>query len=277
MEAVHRNAGIELMWYFLMYKAVRQRWKKFWASIALLSVDVILILVLFAISLVGFIWIAKYVFLDDKTAFDDAAFEYLRQTVSDRTTAVMNFFTLLGKHQFLIPAHIVLIGWFLFIRRHRWYSIKVPVIGVSSGLIMLFLKDIFQRERPLIPLLEPVGGLSFPSGHALCSMTFFGLLIYFTWRHVKNPALKYGLTFLLALTILMIGFSRVYLRVHHASDVLAGFAFGLIWLVLSLKLLGMMENQARKKVAPVVGYGEAPTVQSNVNEQSAVKRPLSPE
>lgn len=254
-----------------MYRAVKQTWKKFWASMALLSVDVLIILVLFIVSLIGFIWIAKYVFLDDKTEFDDNAFAFLQGWVSDLNTDIMNFFTFLGKHEFLVPAHIVLIGWFLFIRRHRWYSIKVPVIGISSGLVMIFLKDVFQRQRPLIPLLEPVGGLSFPSGHALCSMTFFGLLIYFVWRHVKHDWLKYTLTFVLSITIIMIGLSRVYLRVHHASDVLAGFAFGLIWLVLSIKILMRIETQTRRKVAPVVGYGEAPTLQANVQEGTALK------
>ena len=247
-----------------MYRAAKKTLSKFWASMALVSLDVLIILVLFVVSLIGFIWIAKYVFLDDKTAFDDNAFGFLQGWVSDMNTNIMNFFTFLGKHQFLVPAHIVLIGWFLFIRRHRWYSIKVPVIGISSGLIMIFLKDVFQRQRPLIPLLEPVGGLSFPSGHALCSMTFFGLLIYFVWRHAKIAWLKYTLTFILAVTIIMIGLSRVYLRVHHASDVLAGFAFGLIWLVLSLKILKGIENKTKEKVAPVVGFGEAPTLQANV-------------
>ncbi len=254
-----------------MYREVKQTWKKFWASLALLSVDVLIILVLFIVSLIAFIWIAKYVFLDDKTAFDDNAFAYLQNWVSDGTTTIMNAFTLLGKIEFLIPAHIVLIGWFLFIRRHRWYSIKVPVIGVSSGLIMFFMKNVFQRERPLIPLLEPAGGLSFPSGHALCSMTFFGLLIYFAWRHTKNIYLRYTLVILLSFTILMIGLSRVYLRVHHASDVIAGFAFGLIWLVLSLKILQGMEDRTKRKIAPVVGYGEAPTVEANLESTTNAK------
>lgn len=254
-----------------MYREVKQTWKKFWASLALLSIDVIIILVLFIVSLIAFIWIAKYVFLDDKTTFDDNAFAFLQNWVSDSTTNIMNAFTLLGKIEFLIPAHIVLIGWFLFIRRHRWYSIKVPVIGVSSGLIMFFMKNVFQRERPLIPLLEPAGGLSFPSGHALCSMTFFGLLIYFVWRHAKNLYVKWLLIFTLSFTIFMIGLSRVYLRVHHASDVIAGFAFGLIWLVLSLKILKGIENRTKAKVAPVVGYGEAPTVEANVELNTPLK------
>jgi undecaprenyl-diphosphatase len=252
-----------------MYRQVKNKWRKFWASLALLSVDVALILALFLVSLVAFVWTAKYVFLDDKTAFDDAAFEFLNSWVSNVNTNVMNGFTLLGKVQFLIPANLLLTAWFLFVRKHKWYTIKVPVIGLSSGLIMVGLKHLFGRERPLIPLLEPVGGLSFPSGHALCSMTFFGLLIYFALKRIKNIYWRITVVAILSFTILMIGLSRVYLRVHHASDVLAGFALGFIWLVISLKILKGVENYSRRKVAPKVGYGDVPTVQSGVESRTA--------
>lgn len=252
-----------------MYRQAKNTWKKFWASLALLSVDVIVILALFLVSLIAFVWIAKYVFLDDKTAFDDAAFDFLNNWVSNVNTDVMNGFTLLGKVQFLIPANLLLTAWFLFVRKHKWYTIKVPVIGLSSGLVMVGLKHLFGRERPLIPLLEPVGGLSFPSGHALCSMTFFGLLIYFTWKRIKNVYWRVAVAVLLSFIIFMIGLSRVYLRVHHASDVLAGFALGIIWLVISLKLLKRIETYSMRKVAPKVGYGNVPTVQSSVEASAA--------
>jgi membrane-associated phospholipid phosphatase len=260
---------MELIAKMVMYRVAKNTWKKFWASLALLSVDVAIILVLFFASLVAFVWIAKYIFLDDKTAFDDAAFATLSSWVSNVNTGVMEAFTFLGQVQFLAPAHLLLTAWFLFVRKHRWYTIKVPVIGLSSGLLMLGLKDLFDRPRPLTPLLEPVAGLSFPSGHALCSMTFFGLLIYFAWKHVRNVYWRVAVTFLLGCTICMIGLSRVYLRVHHASDVIAGFALGIIWLVISLKMLKAIENYSRKKVAPKVGYGDAPTVQAKVEAGTA--------
>jgi undecaprenyl-diphosphatase len=252
-----------------MYREVKTTWKKFWASLALLSLDVLIILVLFFAALVAFVWIAKYVFLDDKTAFDDAAFATLSSWVSNVNTNVMEGFTFLGKVQFLAPAHLLLTAWFLFVRKHKWYTIKVPVIGLSSGLLMLGLKDLFDRPRPLTPLLEPVAGLSFPSGHALCSMTFFGLLIYFSWKRIKNIYLRVTVTLVLCGIIFMIGLSRVYLRVHHASDVIAGFALGIIWLVISLKMLKVMENYSKRKVAPKVGFGEVPTVQSKVEGSAA--------
>lgn len=248
-----------------MFRRITNKWRKFWASLALLSVDVAIILVLFFASLVAFVWMAKYIFLDHKTAFDDKAFRWLSGLVSNVNTEVMEGFTFLGKVQFLAPAHLLLTAWFLFVRKHKWYTIKVPVIGLSSGLLMLGLKDLFDRPRPLTPLLEPVAGLSFPSGHALCSMTFFGLLIYFAWRRIKNIYWRVTVAALLLAIVFMIGLSRVYLRVHHASDVIAGFALGIIWLVISLKVLRQVEKYSARKVAPKVGYGEVPTVQASVS------------
>jgi undecaprenyl-diphosphatase len=164
----------------------------------------------------------------------------------------MLFFTALGKHTFLIPANIALIIIFLFIKQHRWYSIKVPAIGLSSLALMFLLKNIFGRHRPDIPLLEEARGLSFPSGHALMSVTFYGLLIYIVWKMVKRKWLKWTLVILLALLINVIGFSRIYLRVHYASDVLAGFATGFLWLVFSIWALNRIEKFSNKKVDPVV-------------------------
>lgn len=192
------------------------------------------------------------IFKDKKQAFDEHAFDFLSKYVSDVNTDVMQVFTFLGTHTFLIPANLALVAWFLFIKKHRWYSIKVPVVALSSLLLMFSLKFIFHRDRPLSPLLEVAKGYSFPSGHALMSITFYGLLIFLVWQIEKSALLKWLLTILLVLLIISIGISRVYLRVHYASDVLAGFCVGLMWLFLSLWILKKIENYSRKKVDPVV-------------------------
>ena len=158
----------------------------------------------------------------------------------------------MAQHTFLIPANLILVTYFLFIKKHRWYSIKVPVVALSSLLLMFCLKFIFHRDRPLTPLLEAAKGYSFPSGHALMSITFYGLLIFLVWQNEKMHWLKWMLTILLVLLIIFIGISRVYLRVHYASDVLAGFCVGLMWLLLSLWVLRKIETYSRKKVDPVL-------------------------
>jgi len=240
-----------------MIRYVRRGIKKAYAAIALLSVEIIILLSVFSVALFAFISIAKMIFKEKKEAFDQHAFSFLASRVSDINTNVMQVFTFLGTHTFLIPANLILVAYFLFIKRHRWYSIKVPVVALSSLLLMFILKTIFHRDRPLTPLLEAARGYSFPSGHATMSITFYGLMIFLVWQTQKSSLVKWTLTVLLVLLINFIGVSRVYLRVHYASDVLAGFCVGLMWLLLSLWILNKIETFSRRKVDPVVEH--APT------------------
>jgi membrane-associated phospholipid phosphatase len=235
-----------------MIRHISRRVKKFWASAALLSVEMIAVLSIFMIALVAFVYLVRRVFVLGNNAFDQKVFDYLQNYVTPMNNKIMTVFTYLGKHEFLIPANLVLIAYFLFIKKHRWYSIKVPAIALSSLALMFILKNLFGRERPLIPLLAPAKGLSFPSGHALMSMTFYGLLIYITYQSVKNMTVKWTLITLLFFLIFMIGFSRVYLRVHYTSDVLAGFAMGWLWIVVSLKVLRKIEKQGKETIQPVI-------------------------
>jgi len=105
-----------------------------------------------------------------------------------------------------------------------------------------------------MPLLEPARGLSFPSGHAMSSVTFFGLLIYYVYRKQKNPGLRFLFICMLVALILMIGLSRVYLRVHYASDVLAGFCAGIIWLIIAIWVLRKIEFYSKKELNKVVEH-----------------------
>jgi membrane-associated phospholipid phosphatase len=235
-----------------MIKVVSKKIKKLFAGLTLFSLEIVILLIIFCGALAAFIFIAQMIFKDNKTGFDLAAFNILAGFVSDINTNVMQVFTFLGTHTFLIPANLILIAWFLFVKKRRWYSINIPVISLSSLLLMFSLKYIFQRERPVTPLLQQAHGYSFPSGHALMSFTFYGLLIYLVWLNIKHIWLKWLLITTLSLLIFVIGLSRVYLRVHYASDVIAGYCIGLMWLLLSLWVLKKVERFSRKKVDPVI-------------------------
>lgn len=222
------------------------------ASLALLSVELIIVLSLFICALIGFVLIAYRIFNLQNDQFDFLVFDKVAVLVSEPFTRFMQIITFLGNHKFLIPANLMLIVYFLFIKKHRWYSIKIPVIAIGGVLLMFILKQLFNRSRPLVPLLEPVQGLSFPSGHALMSLSFYGLLIFLTWENVRNRVLKWILIILFLLLIILIGFSRIYLRLHYFSDVVAGFAAGIIWLSLSIWVLRRIERFSRKEIDPVV-------------------------
>ncbi len=117
---------------------------------------------------------------------------------------------------------------------------------------MSLLKLIFKRPRPDIPLVDAARGLSFPSGHATMSCTFYGLLIYMVYKNVENKIARWLLISFLFMVIVMIGSSRVYLNVHYATDVIAGYCLGLMWLVLSIYILQKIELYSKRKINPVV-------------------------
>jgi len=174
--------------------------------------------------------------------FDMLIFDKIKPGISTVNNKIMLFITFLGKHQFLIPANLILIFYFLLVKKQTWFSIRVITIAISSLVLMLLLKQLFQRKRPLSPLLKAAKGLSFPSGHAIMAVTFYGLLIYILQHSISIDWLKLLLTILVIILIILIGFSRIYLRVHYASDVAAGFIIGLLWLLLSLAVLKWLEG-----------------------------------
>lgn len=226
--------------------------KKNLAGAALLSFELIVVLILFIASLIIFsILVYRVLHLKDEQ-FDLLVFDKISVLVNGNTTSFMQFITFLGNAYFLIPANVLLAVYFLFVKKHKWYSVKVPVIAIGGVLLMTLMKQFFNRPRPLTPLLEPVEGLSFPSGHSLMSVVFYGLLIFLVSENVENRSRKWLLILLLAALILLIGFSRIYFRLHYFSDVIAGFAAGIIWLSLSIFTIRRIEQYSSKSIDPDV-------------------------
>lgn len=231
-----------------MIRKVRTQIGKVWAALALLSVEVIIVSLLFLAAMFGFAYLVDRVFVLDNYDIDERMFTFMTQFVSETNNNIMLFITYLGTHYFLIPANLILIVYFLFIRPHKWHSIRIPAIAISSLLLMFLLKQIFGRARPLVPLLNEAKGMSFPSGHALMSVTFYGLIIYMIWLTRERLALKIVMSAVLGMLVLFIGLSRIYLRVHYTSDVIAGFCMGFLWLVISIWVAKRVENYSKKKV-----------------------------
>lgn len=115
-----------------------------------------------------------------------------------------------------------------------------PGLCVTLNLFLVILlnqllKNIVQRPRPDGFRLVAASGYSFPSGHSMVSMAFFGLIIWLVWHQAKDRRARIAICSAFALVIILIGISRIYLGVHYASDVLAGFCVSLLWLVFYTK------------------------------------------
>lgn len=114
-----------------------------------------------------------------------------------------------------------------------WLSMGVIIIAVIANPL---LKLFFTRERPLLQHLVVETSYSFPSGHATASMIFYGSLILLVPLFVQTKAWCISLQGLLALFILFIGISRIYLGVHFPSDILGGYCESLTWLLFTYPL-----------------------------------------
>lgn len=213
--------------------------KKPWYSIFTIE---LLFLFLLLFALIIFIYATRMAFILQDAGFDERVFNAIKPYINPGMTRFMQFITFLGKHTLLIPLNFVLIAFFIY-RKERWFATRIAVLSLSSLLLMFILKFYFQRERPLLPVIGEAKGFSFPSGHALISVVFYGLFIHMIWHEVKIKWLRILLVIILAFLIILIAFSRIYLRVHYASDVIAGLAVGFIWLVLSLNFVQRIEKK----------------------------------
>lgn len=185
------------------------------------------ILLAAALLLAGIL--AWVVFVYGRNSFDQKIFSLIAPTITENRTRIMRFISFLAKHTFLIPLIFLLFTWFL-IKKNKWMAIRTASVLLSSLLVMSILKRLIQRQRPPDPLVEGITNYSFPSGHAFMSVAFYGLLIWFASVYISNKWTRRLVIAFLLLVIASIGFSRIYLRVHYATDVIAGICIGFVWL-----------------------------------------------
>lgn len=133
----------------------------------------------------------------------------------------------------------IIIAFFLFIQKYKREAVTFAVSMLAGGAFMYLVKEIVQRARPENALILESSS-SFPSGHALISLIFFGFLTYLALKNIKSKTYKTILSIVLIMIILFIGASRLILNVHWFSDVLAGWLLGL-----SI-LLGVISAEKRR-------------------------------
>jgi membrane-associated phospholipid phosphatase len=209
--------------------------------------------IFFISGLLVFFFMLWLVFYYRNSTFDSTIFAAISPHISGAGTRFMKSVSFLGSHKFLIPANFILIALFM-LKKNKRAAIRAGVVALSSLGLMSLLKRLFQRHRPADPLVDGITNFSFPSGHAFMSVAFYGLLCCWVWFSVHNKRQKNMAIAILFLLILIIGFSRIYLRVHYATDVLAGFAAGTAWLLFSFYLSGYLLNKGKHGGKNIIDY-----------------------
>ena len=185
------------------------------------------------VCLVGFLALAEDVYNHDLMRGDIIGYNFIsRYLINDTITPIMKGITWIGSAPALISIALILLA--LIKNKKTGLAIFLNLIIVS--VLNQILKFILQRPRPTEYRIVNESGYSFPSGHSMISMAFYGFLIYLIYKNIKNKYLKWTLIVLLSLLILGIGVSRIYLGVHYTSDVLAGFLISISYLVIYIKI-----------------------------------------
>ena len=148
-------------------------------------------------------------------------------------TIFMKAITNLGSALVLISISILS---FIFIKNKK-FSLCIFLNLIFITISNQALKFVVQRPRPKGYRLIAESGYSFPSGHSMISMAFYGFLIYLAYAYIKNKNLKWTICIALSLLILLIGTSRIYLGVHYASDVIGGFLISISYLIIYIKII----------------------------------------
>ena len=203
--------------------------------IAEIELKTFLVSLLFIISIFVFGYIAHEIVGENETAFDEKAFHFFAGFNSPGFITINRILTFFGASYFSISAYIILLT-ILFLSGRKTDGINIAIIAVTSTALMFGLKEFFHRKRPDLPLIRTLDNFSFPSGHALSSFIFCSVLVYLVWKGGLHIAWKWVLSVLLILFSVSIGISRIVLRYHYASDVIAGFCLALAWVIFSLWL-----------------------------------------
>jgi membrane protein DedA with SNARE-associated domain/membrane-associated phospholipid phosphatase len=172
---------------------------------------------------------------DPLTQFDLTIAHGFHRRVSPMGVALAKGMSLLGSPDFIAAWGLVVVGLLLVRRQYLLLGGWVAALA-AGGLLDVALKMVFHRT-------EPTWGWSFPSGHAMGSLVAYGMLAYLLVRKARRRRQRLGIIAGAALLIASIGLSRMYLGVHYFSDVIGGYAAGVVWLAACISGLEIVRRR----------------------------------
>lgn len=170
----------------------------------------------------------------DKMVYEDFIFKIR----NDDLTMVLKIITSLSNPLFLIVLSVVIFFLIKSKKEKGYFVFNICFITLINQL----LKYLIIRPRPSLNVLIQENGYSFPSGHAMASVAFYGYLIHLLWQSKWSKTYKYIGTVILIVLILAICFSRIYLGAHYTSDIIAGICLSLIHLIIYISILKKKES-----------------------------------
>lgn len=184
--------------------------------------------------------------------YDEQITNYVISFREAKLTQYFIFVTRVGDFYGYVTVVGILTLMSIYVFKSWKYTIQIVLVLILSAVSNLILKRFVDRARPGIEHMVSVETLSYPSGHAMSAMAFYGFLIYLFYRFKMNIFIKIGLILILVILIASIGLSRIYLGVHFPSDIAGGYIAGFIWVVFCILLFNLIEVFRRDPRTPAV-------------------------
>ncbi len=185
------------------------------------------------LSFAIFIVLSILVLTRNDIHIDSTIYGFISKYISNNLTNNVKLLTNLGSALIVISVVIIVLIFY----KNKRYGLFMSINLITITIFQLILKSIFTRSRPIdINLIEETG-YSFPSGHSLTVMAFYGFIIYLIYISKLNKKSKILYISLFSLIIFVVGFSRVYLGVHFFTDVIGAFTFALSYLIIYTQVI----------------------------------------
>ena len=204
-------------------------------------------LALSILMLTAFVALARQtLFANTMDLFDNTVIWVVRYFASHKVDRVMIFITDMGfgmKYLMIVATTFLLLSY-----KRRWREVEGLGICLTGGAVLNFwLKYLFHRARPDLFRVVQELGYSFPSGHVIASMCFYGMTAFLIIRRISTWRGRLTVLTLTVILVAAIGISRIYLGVHYPTDVVAGYAVGSMWVALCISLLMWWERERVKR------------------------------
>jgi membrane-associated phospholipid phosphatase len=199
------------------------------------------------VASLAFGWLAKEVLEGETEHFDSVVRACVHRHATPELTLLMRGFSFLGS--VVVVGALVLLGMCVCL-----YACQIRIAGllaitvVGAAVLDYTLKAVFHRPRPVAYFGLTPSSYSFPSGHAMGSLCFYGVLAAILSARARNRSAQAGIWIFAVFMIGAIGFSRIYLGVHYPSDVIAGYGAGAVWVTAVASMDKILIDRQRKKL-----------------------------
>ncbi|MEX1299541.1 MAG: phosphatase PAP2 family protein [Desulfotignum sp.] len=213
-----------------------------------LPLTLIMIAALYIAALLGGM-IEELLEADELIRFDEGINQGISPIRTDGMITVFIWITDLGGSVALVAVALVTTG-LLWAHRHRHMIAPLWLTILGSQITTYTGKYLLARQRPEFVTEVAAVTSSFPSGHATSAMAVYGFIAYIVARDLMTTRQRFEMIYWTAVLISLIGFSRMLLGLHYASDVAAGFLVGAFWLLLGFALAEHRHRHHRTTSSP---------------------------